>query len=88
MSSGSVSSDGCQRNPGCQVSSSRELPAGLLAEARTKPGGWVYEIVGDFGPDDAVPATAVKGAWKVNDHGEIVGDFLPNPVFEPPEAAS
>jgi hypothetical protein len=54
----------------------------LIAEAMTKPGGWVYEIVGEFGPDDAVPPTAIRGAWKVYDDGEIVGDFLPNPVFE------
>jgi hypothetical protein len=60
-----------------------DLPPALIAEAKTKPGGWVYEIVGDFGPDDAVPPTAIRGAWKVGDDGEIVGDFLPNPVFEP-----
>jgi hypothetical protein len=40
--------------------------------------------VGDYGPDDAVPPTAIRGAWKVGDDGQIVGDFLPNPVFEPP----
>lgn len=62
----------------------RDLPPGLIAEAKTKPGGWVYEIVGDYGPDDAVPPTAIRGAWKVGDKGEIVGDFLPNPVFESP----
>jgi hypothetical protein len=61
-----------------------DLPPALVAEAKTKPGGWVYEIVGDYGPDDAVPPTAIRGAWKVGDDGEIVGDFLPNPVFEPP----
>jgi hypothetical protein len=60
----------------------RELPPALMAEARTKPGGWVYEIVGDYGPQDAVPPSAIRGAWKVNDEGEIVGDFLPNPNFK------
>lgn len=61
-----------------------DLPPALIAEARTKPGGWVYEIVGDYGPDDAVPPTAVRGAWKVGDDGQIVGGFLPNPAFESP----
>lgn len=42
----------------------------------------MYEIVGDYGPEDAVPPTAIKGAWRVDDNGEIVGEFLPNPVFE------
>jgi hypothetical protein len=61
-----------------------DLPPELVAEAKTRPGGWVYEIIGDYGPDDAVPPTAIRGAWKVDDEGQIVGDFLPNPVFEPP----
>jgi hypothetical protein len=47
------------------MSGDRELPAALIAEAKTKPGGWVYEIVGDYGPDDAVPPTAIRGAWRV-----------------------
>jgi hypothetical protein len=61
-----------------------DLPRALVEEAKTKPGGWVYEIVGQYGPDDDVPPTAIRGAWKVNDEGEIVGGFLANPVFEPP----
>jgi hypothetical protein len=56
------------------------LPA-LVAEAKTRPGGWVYEIVGDYQPDDAVPPEAIRGAWKVDDEGQIVGDFMPNPKF-------
>lgn len=48
------------------------------------PGGRVYEIVGDYGPDDAVPPTAARGGWKVDDASRIVGDFLPNPNFRQP----
>lgn len=62
----------------------RDLPPALLPEAKKKPGGWVYEIVGEYSPDDAVLPTAIKGAWKVGDDGEVVGGFVPNPVFEPP----
>ena len=60
-------------------------PPALVAEAKTKPGGWVYEIVGDYGPDDAVPPTAIRGAWKVDDQGQIVGYFLPKfgPIMVP-----
>lgn len=46
--------------------------------------GRVYEIVGDYGPDDAVPPTAIRGGWKVDDASRIVGDFLPNPNFPQP----
>ncbi len=58
-----------------------DIPEALIAEAKTRPGGWVYEIVGDFGPAEAVPPSAIRGAWKVDDHGSIVGDFQPNPNF-------
>ena len=53
------------------------------AEARRHPNGWVYQIDGTFGPDDAVPPEAIVGAWKVDEHGEIVGDFVPNPKYKP-----
>ncbi|MGA6981056.1 MAG: hypothetical protein WBZ11_05840 [Candidatus Sulfotelmatobacter sp.] len=62
----------------------RNLSAALIAEAKTKPGGWVYEIVGNYGPNDAVPPAAIRGAWKVDENGEVVGDFLSNPLFGPP----
>lgn len=58
-------------------------PEALKAEAKTRPGGWVYEIVGEYGPDDAVPPSAIRGAWKIDQDGEIVGDFLPNANFRP-----
>lgn len=59
-------------------------PEALIAEAKATPGGYVYEIVGTFGPSDAVPPTAIRGAWKVDDGGNIVGDFIPNPNFTEP----
>lgn len=59
----------------------------LLAEAKTRPGGWVYEIVGNYGPDDPVPPSAIRGAWKVDEQGDIVGEFQPNPNFVPPSGA-
>jgi hypothetical protein len=61
--------------------SRQDLPEGLIEEAKKRPGGWVYEIVGSFGPDDGVPPSAIRGAWKVDDRGEIVGEFIPNPNF-------
>lgn len=54
---------------------------GAIEEARKNPGGWVYEINGNYGPDEHVPPHAIIGAWKVNDAGVIVGDFIPNPNF-------
>ena len=61
----------------------RDLPPALVAEAKSTPGGWVYEIVGDYGPDAAVPPTAIRGAWKFDDEGQIVGDFVLRPAHTP-----
>ncbi len=53
------------------------------AEASENPGGWVYRVRGNYGPNDAVPPEAIEGAWKVDENGKITGDFLPNPNFRP-----
>ena len=56
---------------------------GEHAEASENPGGWVYHIRGNYGPDDRVPPEAVEGAWKVDENGKITGDFMLNPNFRP-----
>jgi len=51
------------------------------SEARRNPNGWVYEIRGSYGPADAVPPSAIVGAWKVDNLGNIVGEFIQNSNF-------
>jgi hypothetical protein len=53
------------------------------AEARANPGGWVYEVEGGYSATEAVPPQAIKGAWKVDDRGEITDEYKPNPNFDP-----
>jgi lysophospholipase L1-like esterase len=53
-----------------------------IEEAKRNPNGWVYEIEGNHGSNDGVPPQAIRGAWKVNDAGVIVGEFIPNPNFK------
>ncbi|HET6484327.1 MAG TPA: hypothetical protein VFG35_30375 [Actinoplanes sp.] len=53
----------------------------LVEEARRVPGGWVYEIDGDFHPDQRVPPEAIIGAWKVDDNGVLTGEYRPNPRY-------
>jgi hypothetical protein len=55
--------------------------AGEIKEAKRHPGGWVYRIAGHFGPSDAVPPEAIVGAWKVDDGGNISGDFIRNEKY-------
>lgn len=51
------------------------------AEAKRNPGGWVYAISGHYTDREHVPADEIVGAWKVDEHGEITGEFVANPNF-------
>lgn len=65
------------------ATSKRTPPAEIVERAKDHRGQWLYEIVGTFGPHDPVPPEAIRGVWKVNDAGEIEGDFIPNAKFRP-----
>lgn len=49
----------------------------MVAEAKANPGGWVYQIAGGFGPNDRIPPEFIKGAFKVDEDGNITGEFQP-----------
>jgi hypothetical protein len=50
-------------------------------EALKFPNGWVYEIDESYRGKESIPPYAIKGAWKVNEKGVIIGDFIPNPNY-------
>jgi hypothetical protein len=55
----------------------------MVREAKKNLGGWVYAISGTYSPNDAVPAEAIAGAWKVDDKGNIIpGSFTLNPNYK------
>jgi hypothetical protein len=64
----------------------RKPPPGWEAEAARHPGGWVYEIDADWvdDPDGYVPPEAIKGGWKVDDSGQLTGEYVPNENHGPP----
>lgn len=53
-----------------------------IAEARSNPSGWVYRVAGTFSSLEAIPPEAVVGAWKVDNQGSIVGDFITNAKYD------
>jgi len=55
--------------------------AELIAEAKNNPNGWVYVLDKEFEGKEKVPPEYIKGAWKVNEKGEIVGEFIENPNY-------
>jgi hypothetical protein len=62
----------------------RPFPPELLAEAKSKPGGWVYAIDSAYapdGPDGAVPPEGIIGAWKIGDDGTPTGEYQTNPRY-------
>ncbi len=53
-----------------------------IAEALKNPNSWVYVIDKAFESLEEVPREAIKGAWKVNENGLIIGEFFPNPNYK------
>lgn len=56
-------------------------PPEAIAEALHHPNGWVYEIDETFKGEEDIPPQAIIGAWKVNEKGVIIGNFIPNPNY-------
>lgn len=57
--------------------------ADMIAEARANPGGNVYQIDWQYPDDQAVPREAIVGGWKVDQQGQLTGEFVDNPNYRP-----
>ncbi len=64
-----------------EISAEYKPSAGELREALNFPNGWVYRIDSAYSDSINVPPGAIIGAWKVNELGLIVGDFIINPNY-------
>lgn len=60
-----------------------EITPDVVQAARENPNGWVYKIEGTYGSAEHVPPEAIVGAWKVDVHGNLTGEFMPNPKYRP-----
>ena len=58
-----------------------EKTAKLIEEAKNHPNGWVYILDKEFDGKEEVPPEFIRGAWKVDENGIIVGEFMPNPNY-------
>ena len=63
------------------MDSSQKLSPELIKEAKKHPNGWVYVLDKEFKGKEEVPPQYIQGAWKVNENGEVIGDFSPNPNY-------
>lgn len=59
-----------------------EITEGMRAAAKAQPGGWLYSIDPMFDPNGNVPAFAIRGAFAVDERGEI-GVFEANASYRP-----
>ncbi|GGN25976.1 hypothetical protein GCM10011609_80670 [Lentzea pudingi] len=59
-----------------------EITDAMRATAKQSPGAWLYSVDPMFDPDGAVPPFAIRGAFAVDDRGEI-GEFTPNAQYRP-----
>lgn len=55
-----------------------EITKEMEREAANNPGGWVYKIDWEFREDQHVPPEAIEGAFKVDENGQISGEFVEN----------
>lgn len=55
----------------------------LIVAARENANGWVYKVKESYGPTEYVPPEAIVGAWKVDANGNLTGEFIPNPKYQP-----
>jgi len=58
-----------------------EITPELLAQAKRNAGGWVYVIDKKYDGSQKVPPEGVVGAWKVDDNGNIDGEFISNSKY-------
>ncbi|MEV0069586.1 type VII secretion system-associated protein [Amycolatopsis sp. NPDC050768] len=59
------------------------LPAELRERARQSPDSWLYVVDPAMEGAENVPGAAIAGAYRVDEHGEIAGEFVPNPDYRP-----
>ncbi|MGP3915118.1 type VII secretion system-associated protein [Nonomuraea sp. 10N515B] len=59
----------------------------LRRQARLRPGSWMYAVDPFFDPDGEVPPYGIVGAWRVDDRGEITGEFRHNTGYRPSPVA-
>lgn len=55
----------------------------MRLEAISNPNGSVYEIDGPYEDDQFVPPEAILGAWKVDNKGVLLDEFVENELFRP-----
>jgi hypothetical protein len=60
-----------------------EITDELREQARRSPGGWVYALDPEVDPDGRVPGWAVRGGFRVDDRGELTGEYRANPKYRP-----
>ena len=55
----------------------------MIAEAKSNPGGWVYQVDWEYPDHVATPREAIVGAWTVDQSGILTGEFKENPNYRP-----
>jgi hypothetical protein len=56
-----------------------------IRAAKKHPNGWLYEIKAEYQGKADVPLEGIISAWKVDERGHIIGDFIPKEDFNKPK---
>ncbi|MFI6154018.1 type VII secretion system-associated protein [Kitasatospora sp. NPDC051170] len=58
------------------------LTRAMRAEARKRPGQWLYSVDPGFDPNEKVPPQGIVGAWRIDRDGNVA-EFIKNPNYMP-----
>jgi hypothetical protein len=58
------------------------ITADMVAEARTRPGQWLYVVDPAFDAGGEVPGWAVRGGFRVDEWGQLA-EYTVNPGYRP-----
>ena len=84
MNGESKITDDFQENAGYMsgLISSTDWPLYLEPLAKSRANDWVYDIDSEYRNADTVPKAKIRGSWKVDEGGEILPVFYPNPNYD------
>lgn len=59
-----------------------EITEEIKSKAKKMPNAYLYTIDGNFKESDYIPPEKIIGAWKVDQNGDISGEFIHNPQYK------
>ncbi|MBV9918429.1 MAG: hypothetical protein JO153_18170, partial [Solirubrobacterales bacterium] len=74
---------------GTPPAGSPAFPEQLRPLSAANRGGWVYDVEDSQSREQALAADRIRGAWRIDEHGDPTGEYVANRSYQPaPPAAA